>query len=479
MAVTRIIYWLGNTFVICAALLGLTSFCIFFLDDYKSSFIFLIVSLVVFTIGFTLNLLTHNTSNREGNSEALLFLLLFWIIVPAVGMIPYIVLGVTDGFISAYFESVSAFTTTGTSSLITDDLSQAIILWRSILQWFGGVCAATFAVVVLAALNLFGTGIHKSLLFTLEKGQLFLRILSIGRIVGVIYILVTFLSMLLMIFSGSNMFDALCLSLSGVSTGGLMPKSEPLSNYINHVGVFILSITCLIGSMNVAVLHDCFRLKSMRGFHSLFKNIEHKVLMVFILVLFLIGLIYGSFGSFFAILIESIFFISTTGFNYAIDGLETVPPVILISLCLIGGSALSTAGGLKIIRILLLFRHLGTDMKRLSHPSRMLPVLFRGQHIPDRAFLSIWMYFFGYTLFLGISICLLGASGLMFENSVILGAASISNFGPLLQYINPESGFSIIELSDQQKIISSFFMISGRVEILAVLILFTSSFWRQ
>jgi len=118
-------------------------------------------------------------------------------------------------------------------------------------------------------------------------------------------------------------------------------------------------------------------------------------------------------------------------------------------------------------------------MKRLSHPSRMLPVLFRGQHIPDRAFLSIWMYFFGYTLFLGISICLLGASGLMFENSVILGAASISNFGPLLQYINPESGFSVIELSDQQKIISSFFMISGRVEILAVLILFTSSFWRQ
>ena len=89
------------------------------------------------------------------------------------------------------------------------------------------------------------------------------------------------------------------------------------------------------------------------------------------------------------------------------------------------------------------------------------------------------MYFFGYTIFFGISICLLGASGLKFDSAVMLGAASISNFGPLMQYISTESGFSMNDLTEQQKVISSFFMISGRVEVLAVLILFTPSFWRH
>ena len=111
-----------------------------------------------------------------------MFLLLFWVLVPILGSLPYIALGTSNSFISAYFESVSAFTTTGASSLIADDLSQVIILWRSILQWFGGVCAATFAIVILAALNLFGTGIHKSKLFTLEKGKLFLKIININII---------------------------------------------------------------------------------------------------------------------------------------------------------------------------------------------------------------------------------------------------------------------------------------------------------
>ena len=364
MAITRIIYWLGNTFIIFAVLLGFTSFLILFLSDYSASFIFFIMSMVVLTVGSILKLLTHNTSNRDSNSEALLFLLLFWIFVPMLGSLPYIALGTTNSFISAYFESVSAFTTTGASSLVADDLSQVIVLWRSILQWFGGVCAATFAIVILAALNLFGTGIHKSKLFTLEKGKLFLKISTIGRIVAFIYFLITFFTVLLMVFSGSNLFDSLCLSLSGISSGGLMPKSGPLNTYINQVGITILSITCLIGAMNVAVLHDCFRLKNTKAFLSLLKNVEHKALITFVLILFSIGAIYGSFSSVFVIIIESIFFISTAGFNYAIDGLEYIPVAILISLCLIGGSALSTAGGLKIIRILLLFRHLGTDMNR-------------------------------------------------------------------------------------------------------------------
>jgi len=176
-------------------------------------------------------------------------------------------------------------------------------------------------------------------------------------------------------------------------------------------------------------------------------------------------------------MIESVFFVSSAGFDYSVIGLELLPPVILIAIALIGGSALSTAGGVKIIRLLLLFRHLSTDMSRLSHPSRIVPVSFKKQHIPDRAFLSIWMYFFGYTLFFAFSILALGATGLTFEDAVATGAASLSNIGPLLLATLPESGLTYSDFSPLQKFVSALFMLIGRVEILAVLVLFTPSFW--
>jgi trk system potassium uptake protein TrkH len=156
-----------------------------------------------------------------------------------------------------------------------------------------------------------------------------------------------------------------------------------------------------------------------------------------------------------------------------------LPPVILIAIALIGGSALSTAGGVKMIRILLLFRHLSTDMSRLSHPSRVVPVSFKKQHIPDRAFLSIWMYFFGYTLSFALGIMALGAAGLAFEDAVATSAASLSNIGPLLPATLPESGLTYADFTTAQKLISTLFMLVGRVEVLAVLVLFTPSFWAR
>jgi len=181
----------------------------------------------------------------------------------------------------------------------------------------------------------------------------------------------------------------------------------------------------------------------------------------------------------YTLLIESMFFVSTAGFDYDVIGIEMLPSVVLISVALIGGSALSTAGGLKIIRILLLFRHLFTDLGRLTHPSRLIPVNFRGEHIPDRAFLSVWMYFFGYTLFFGLAILALGATGLGFEDAVVTGAASLSNIGPLLPATMPESGLTYADFSASQKMISAITMLIGRVEVLAILILFIPSFWQR
>jgi len=197
------------------------------------------------------------------------------------------------------------------------------------------------------------------------------------------------------------------------------------------------------------------------------------------LALTLFGLFYAGIQNLFPLFVESVFFISTAGFVYDPISLEQVPSVVLISLALIGGSALSTAGGLKIIRIILLFKHLGTDISRSSHPSRVLPVQFKHRQVPDRAFLSIWLYFFGYTLVFGLGIVCLGAVGLNFTDATSVSGATLSNIGPLLPSTLPDTGLRWPELTQLQMLVSSALMLIGRVEVLAVLVLMSPSFWRQ
>lgn len=479
MAITRIILWLGNTCVLCAVLMALTAFSAFIMLEFTPAAQLAAIAAAVGVVGVLLIATTHNTPARETNADALLFLLLFWIIVPAIAAIPYLALGSSDSVTSAYFEAVSAFTTTGASALEADSLSKTLLLWRAVLQGFGGVCVATFAVVILAALNLAGTGVHRSMLFTLKKGELFGRLIGIGRVIAGIYLFLASVCFIMLVITGTSTFEALTLSLSAISSGGLTPKSGPLAAYVGPVSATILGVFCLLAAMNVAIIWDVLRLRRFRNIILLLRNYEHRGLFVIATVLLLFGIIYVGPGHAFTVIIESVYFVSTTGFDYNVIGLEMLPPVILIAVALIGGSALSTAGGVKIIRILLLFRHLGTDMSRLTHPSRVVPVSFKGQHIPDRAFLSIWMYFFGYTLFFAFGILMLGAAGLGFEDAVVTGAASLSNMGPLLHAVLPESGLVYADFTKLQMLVSALLMLIGRVEVLAVLILFTPSFWRR
>ena len=208
-------------------------------------------------------------------------------------------------------------------------------------------------------------------------------------------------------------------------------------------------------------------------------NIEHRTLIAMGVGLTLFGLFYAGLQNLFPLFVEAVFFVSTAGFVYDPISLEQIPSVVLISVALVGGSALSTAGGLKIIRIILLFKQLATDISRSSHPSRVLPVQFKNRRVPDRAFLSIWLYFFGYTLVFGAGIVWLGAAGMNFTDSTTISVASLANIGPLLPSTLPDTGLRWPDLTQMQMLVSSALMLIGRVEVLAVLVLMTPSFWRQ
>ncbi len=436
-------------------------------------------ALFTFILGAVFTLITSKTPASETNSEALLFLLLFWILGPFLASIPFWISMPGGTLMQGYFHAVSAMTTTGATGYVTDTLPPTLIFWQSILQFFGGISVATFAVVILAALNLTGTGIHRSNLFTLKKGELFPRLIAIGRVIGGIYVLIAAICCVLMVLGGAPLFESVCLSMTAISTGGMVPRSEDLFLYIPRFAIVILAVSCAFGAMNVSVVWDAFRVRDWRNIRRMFANLEHRTLFSVGVFIMLLGLFYAGVQNFFPLLIETIFFVSSTGFIYDPISLELVPSVVLIAVALIGGSALSTAGGLKIIRLILLFKHLGTDISRLTHPSRVLPVSFKSRKIEDRAFLSIWMYFFGYTLVLGGGIVGFGVVGLNFADATTVSAAALGNIGPLLPATIPDSGLSWHEMNTAQMGLSAVLMLFGRVEVLAVFVLMTPSFWRQ
>ena len=477
MALTRIILWIGNSLILVALMLAVTGVGALFLGDLVATVQFAVMSLVIGMVGLIFSATTRNTPGRESNTDALAFLLIFWIIIPLVLGVPYLVLGQVSHPYTAWFEAVSAVTTTGASTLDPDKLPASMHIWRSFLQWVGGVIAATFAVVILAALNLRGTGIHRSMLFTFKKGELFGRLVGIGRVIAGIYALISLACFTGLIISGTPVFESFCLALTSVSTGGLTPRGDVLASYVSPVGVFALVISCLLGALNVALLWDLARLRNWRSAFTLVRDVETRAMLVIFAGLLLIGISYTGIAHIFTVFVDALFFVSSAGFDYHVIGLDMVPSVVLIAAALIGGSALSTAGGVKLIRLLLLFRHLETDLSRLTHPSRTVPVMFRGQALPDQAFLSIWMYFFGYTMVFAVGIMALSATGMDYQMAVTSSAASLANMGPLLDATLPPYGYEAFTLS--QQLITGLLMLLGRVEVLAACAIMSPGLWRS
>lgn len=477
MAITRIFLWIGYALLFCAALMIFAAGLGVIFKDFAISGAFLFVSLITALFGGILAFTTRAAPARESARDAMVFLLLFWIAMPAVLFLPLWASGATAGPVQAYFETVSAFTTTGAGALSADGLPRTLLLWRAILQFCGGVVSATFAVVILAALNLSGSGVHRSKLFTLRQGELFSRLLFIGRVVGGVYALLAALCFTGLLISDAGMFNALCLSLSAVSTGGMTPQDGGLSLYINKFGAVLLAVTCVFGAANLAIVWDCLRLMTRGSFIRVLRNYEHRGLFAAAAILIVFGFLYAGFGNLFAVVIEAIFMVTTAGFDYAVIGIDIVPPSLLIMVALIGGCAISTAGGLKMIRLLLLLSHAATDIGRMSHPSKVKQVHFRGAVLQDRAFMSVWMYFLGYTLVFAAGIVALGAAGLDYPVAVSASASGLSNIGPLLDATFPMSSYD--SMTDLQLSVLSVLMILGRVEVLAAMAAFTPSLWRN
>lgn len=394
---------------------------------------------------------TAGVTSSAGASAALRLALYGWLVMPLLAAGP---LASASGSIwVGVFESYSAMTTTGAVLMAPEGLSQSVVLWRCVIAWLGGLASLVLAATVFAALDRRGVGLRRTSLLTVERSDLFTNFGRAVRRLGLAYGLLTGAGFLGLALTGAGAFEALCLALSGAATAGLQPFSGALSEGLSPAGVAVLAGLCLMGAWNMAVQYEALtRLRTTRG------GGEMRAMLILALGAGAVAALTGGVALFAPVAFDALFAVTTAGFQTS--STAGAPAVALILLALLGGSTISTAGGVKMPRILLLMRRAGGELSLLSHPSAAVRTRYAGRSVSDDALAGVWVYALAFPAALALGAVLVGLGGAEFESAWLLAGAALTNAGPIAGDLwsgQPPMalGFSVI------------LMIAGRLEVLA------------
>lgn len=438
-----------------------------------------------FTIGLMLTtfvsgalLLSGYTSRRHraNGIELLLIMVLYWTLLPMIAAIPFIGATQIDGLVAAYFEAVSALTTSGASVLsVPQAEATPILLWRAVLSWLGGLWTLVFAVAVLAPFGIGGiTLIGSPLLQHEENAPLSSRLGRPLRLILPVYLMFSVLGVIALTVFGSPLVEAFCLALSAISTSGMSVHEQSLATLLSGGGQGVMALLCLIGSISVPML---MVLTLGREARSAFQLTELRVFVSLIVAYAGISiLVLPNSGGLSAVL-QSISLHSTAGFNFLPEGRLAAWPIVWVMVpVLIGGMALSTSGGVKVMRAIILAKDLGSELGKLSYPSSVHPLSLEGRPLQDRDFNAAWAYMAIFILFISLGVLLLGVFGTTLADAwpIVLGA--LTNSLAVAGHLDMPLGFAA--MPDTLQITIALLMIAGRIELLILMVLFTSSFWR-
>ena len=431
-----------------------------------------------FTFLITLRSNTGEIKKREGY----LVVTLGWIIMSFSGAMPYLISGEIPGITDAFFETMSGYTTTGATILNDiESVPKGLLFWRSLTQWIGGM---GFIVLTVAILPFFGIGGMQLFMaeapgITADKVKP--RIKDTAIRIWLIYISLTLIQCVLMMFAGMGFYDAINHSLTTLSSGGFSTKQNSIAYFSSPLIQYIIIAFMLLAGTNFTLIY--FGLKG--NFQKLFKNEELKIYYAIIIFFSLIiaGFIlthkaYDTEKAFRDSLFQVVSVITTTGYIAADYTMWTPFVTILFFLMMfLGGSAGSTSGGIKIIRHILLVKNSFLEMKRQLHPSGVIPVRLNNKAVSGditfRVLAFIMIYLITYTL----GVFAISFTDVTFETALGAVAACLGNVGPAIGDVGPIYSYSGI--SDFGKWLLAFIMMIGRLELFTVLILFTPYFWKR
>ena len=452
----------------------------FFYNQLDSGFISSGLVTIVFGVLFLLSNFDHD--KKLNLPQAFLLTALSWLSIAVFGSLPFIFSEIELSITDAFFESMSGITTTG-STIITNlnETPKAILLWRGMLQWLGGIGIIVMAITLMPIMNIGGMQ-----LFIISTSNTKEKILPKSKEISIrliiIYLSLTLVCALFYKIFGMSFFDSIVHSMTTIATGGF-------SNYNESIGYFnssLIELTSIVFIILGSIPFIAY-IKYLNGDKKIFLNDTQiktfiKIVIFSILLLFFYLSIKNQ--SFFEVNLRAISFnvISIlTGTGYVTQNFSDwghFPLIYFVILMFIGGCAGSTACGIKIFRVQILYQFISNQLKKIIYPRGIFNIKYENNNVDDKFLASIMSFIFLYILIFFIITALLSTSGLNFITSLSAAATSISNVGPGLgDIIGPNGNFS--QLSDVSKWILSLAMILGRLELFAVLVLFIPSFWRK
>lgn len=471
---------LGNLLLVEAGLM-IPSFLVALYYNQIDKMAFLISIVITGSIGFIMSKSFENKKGIKGK-EGLAIVGFGWILASFFGSLPFMFSGSVTSWIDGFFETVSGFTTTGAT--IVDNveaLPKGILFWRSFTHWIGGMGILVFTIAILPALGVGGFQIFKVESPGPRPDRIVPRVKDTAKILYTTYLIITVLEIILLLFGGMTLFDAVVHTFGTVGTGGFSVKNESVGAYNSTYIHLVIGTFMMLSGINFSLYYSLYKGR----WKEIVKNEELRLYLGIIFVaVILIGLninktIYNNIGlsfrdSFFQV--SSI--ITTTGYATAdFNQWPTFSKIILFSLMFIGGCAGSTAGGIKNIRILALLKLIKREITKIFHPRAIIPIKTDDKILPNETVASITSFFILYIVIFILGTAIISLEGIDFESSAGAVAATLGNIGPGIGIVGPTQTYS--QFSQWGKLLLSLLMLLGRLELFTLIALFVPSTWRK
>ena len=455
----------------------------------------LVAGLITLVCGVSLMFQTRHHQKQMNKREGYLVVTFGWIIMALSGTLPYILTGTIPSFTSAFFETMSGYTTTGATVLNDIEIvPKGVLFWRSLTHWIGGMGIIVLAVAILPLLGIGGMQIFAAEAPGPSTDKLHPRITDTAKRLWLIYFTYTAVETLLLSLAGMSFFDAINHALSTLSTGGFSTKNASVAHWNDQPIIqYIIIVFMFLAGTNFVLSYFAFKGKIQKVLRDEELRLYFKFILTFTIFAALIIYFQADFSlssiehpmvwgraesSFRHALFQVLTVITTTGFITADYTMWTTFLVVFFfGIMFLGGSAGSTSGGVKVVRHLIMIKNGFIEFRRTLHPNAVLPVRYNNKAVSGEIVYNILAFFILYMLSFIIGALVFSMFNIDFQSSVGLAASSLGNIGPALGNFGPVNNYAALPNLAQWW--CSFLMLIGRLELFTVLIILTPFFWRN
>ena len=415
--------------------------------------------------------------------DGFLLVALSWVSAAALGALPLRLSGTIPRYVDAFFETMSGFTTTG-ATILTDieALPYSMLFWRSLTHWLGGMGIIVLTVAVFPLLGVGGLQLMKAEAPGPSVDKITPKVTETAKILWLIYLGLTVLQTTLLLFGGLNLFEALTHTFGTLATGGFSPRAASVGHYTSAYVHVVVTVFMILAGTNFILYYKALT----RQFTSVFRDAElRSYLGIFATAALVMAVAltrsgtYSSFGESLRYAgFQAASILTTTGYATADFALwPQMPQLLLFTLMFFGGCAGSTGGGIKIVRIVTLAKQGFHEMKYLLHPRGVFQVTFGGQTVRKNVLYAISAFVFLYLILLLATSLVVASGGFDIVTSFTTALATLGNIGPGFGRIGPVENYAFFP--DYIKWYLGFIMLTGRLEVFTILVIFTPTFWRN